>query len=82
VATRFEAGSVLLEVADEGVGIAPEHLSRVTDPFFSTKRDRGGTGLGLSVSAGIAQEHNGRLEFHSQPGRGTTVTLILPAEPS
>jgi polar amino acid transport system substrate-binding protein len=74
-----ERGTVWVRVADEGVGIAPEHLPRVTDPFFTTKRDAGGTGLGLSVSAGIVKEHGGTLEFSSCVGAGTTVTLTLPA---
>ncbi|ACL65196.1 histidine kinase [Anaeromyxobacter dehalogenans 2CP-1] len=73
------AGEVVLEVRDEGVGIPPEHLARLTDPFFTTKRESGGTGLGLSVSAGIVKEHGGRLEFGSQPGVGTTAALVLPA---
>lgn len=81
VATRHDAarGLVVLEVRDEGVGIPPEHLSRLTDPFFTTKRDSGGTGLGLSVSSGIVKEHGGALAFASAPGEGTTVTLSLPA---
>jgi polar amino acid transport system substrate-binding protein len=70
--------AVVVEVSDEGVGIAPEHLPRLTDPFFTTKRETGGTGLGLSVSAGIVKEHGGRLEFSSTVGAGTTATLVLP----
>jgi polar amino acid transport system substrate-binding protein len=70
--------SVVLTVADEGVGIAPRDIPRLTDPFFTTKRASGGTGLGLSVSAGIVQEHGGSLDFTSEPGRGTTVRLVLP----
>lgn len=78
--TRYdpETERVVLKVRDEGIGIAPEHLSRLTDPFFTTKRDSGGTGLGLSVSAGIVKEHGGTLAFDSAPGAGTTVTLSLP----
>jgi polar amino acid transport system substrate-binding protein len=70
--------SVVLRLRDQGSGIAPEHLSRLTDPFFTTKQNQGGTGLGLSVSAGIVKEHGGTLEFESSPGSGTTVTLTLP----
>ena len=71
-------GWITLEVSDEGVGIAPEHLARVTEPFFTTKRETGGTGLGLSVSSGIVKEHGGTLELSSTPGAGTTATLMLP----
>jgi polar amino acid transport system substrate-binding protein len=74
-----EAGAVRLTVQDEGTGIRPEHLPRITDPFFTTKREQGGTGLGLSVSAAIVKEHGGTLEFHSPPGGGTAVVLTLPA---
>lgn len=72
-------GIVAFRLRDEGIGISPEHLSRLTDPFFTTKRDMGGTGLGLSVSAGIVKEHGGTLEFDSTPGSETTVTMTLPA---
>ncbi len=74
------SGSVILEVRDEGVGIAPEHLPYLTDPFFTTKREVGGTGLGLSVSATIVKEHGGSLQFTSSPGKGTTVMLTLLPE--
>jgi len=72
--------SVGLSLRDEGSGIAPEHLARLTDPFFTTKRESGGTGLGLSVSSGIVKEHGGTLHFTSEPGQGTTVTLLLPVD--
>jgi len=68
----------MLTIRDEGCGIPREHLSRLTDPFFTTKRDSGGTGLGLSVSAGIIKEHGGRIEFRSEIGVGTTVTVFFP----
>ena len=69
---------VVLQVRDEGTGIAPEHLPHLTDPFFTTKRESGGTGLGLSVSTGILKEHGGELSFTSAPGEGTTARLTLP----
>ncbi len=67
-----------LEVKDEGAGFSQEIRRRITDPFFTTKRDRGGVGLGLSVSARIVSEHRGTLEFESEPGRGTRVLMSLP----
>lgn len=70
---------VWVRIKDDGSGIAPEHLVHLTDPFFTTKRESGGTGLGLSVSAGIVKEHGGELQFDSQPGGGTVVLLTLPA---
>lgn len=81
VSTRFDRFRqlVLLTVRDEGRGVAAEHLARLTDPFFTTKRDEGGCGLGLSISAGIVKQHGGELNFDSQRGLGTTVTLELPA---
>ncbi|MDT8893265.1 transporter substrate-binding domain-containing protein [Halomonas sp. I1] len=84
LATRFLPGNgtVTLEVHDEGRGIDPTALSRLTDPFFTTRRESGGTGLGLSVSAGIVREHDGDLAFASRPGEGTTVTLTLPVAPT
>jgi polar amino acid transport system substrate-binding protein len=51
----------------------------LSDPFFTTKREQGGTGLGLSVSASIVQEHGGTLVFDSEPGQGTRATLTLAA---
>jgi two-component system NtrC family sensor kinase len=61
---------------DTGPGIPPEHLSRIVDPFFTTKEK--GTGLGLSVVYGIIERHNGKLDIRSQVGEGTTVVIMLP----
>ncbi len=69
---------ICLVVKDKGRGIEPAHLSRLSDPFFTTKREQGGTGLGLSISSTIVEEHDGRLEFESSLGVGTIVTLYLP----
>ncbi len=81
VTTRSGSGNseVEIEIRDTGSGIAPDILDKVTDPFFTTRKNTGGTGLGLSVSSGIIKEHRGRIHFSSQPGQGTTVTVILPA---
>jgi PAS domain S-box-containing protein len=81
VSTHYDPQSRMnvLEVRDEGIGIAPEHLPHVKEPFFSTRRETGGTGLGLSVSARIVKEHGGTLDFQSTPGQGTVATLRLPA---
>jgi len=80
LATRLDRFRRLVQVTvrDEGRGVAAEHLSRLTDPFFTTKRDEGGCGLGLSISAGIVRQHGGTISFDSEPGRGTTVTLEFP----
>jgi signal transduction histidine kinase len=70
-------------VADSGSGIEPENLKRIYDPFFTTKTtakpgDRRGTGLGLSVSYGIIQEHAGKIHVESALGAGTTFQLEFP----
>ena len=71
---------LFLTVRDEGKGIPPGILEHIFEPFVTTKRQEGGTGLGLSVSARIVKEHRGTLNFTSTPGKGTTATLMLPAE--
>jgi len=81
VRTSFDeqSGMVELSVRDEGIGIRPEHVSHLTSPFFTTKREQGGTGLGLSLSERIVTGHGGSLDFTSEYGNGTTVRLALPA---
>lgn len=73
-----ETQQVCLQVIDEGCGIDADNLARLLDPFFTTRRETGGTGLGLSVSSGIIQAHGGQLQFESTINQGTTVTLTLP----
>ena len=63
---------------DEGCGIPADHLEKVKDPFFTTKRAFGGTGLGLYVSETIVKEHNGTLTFVSEPGKGSEATVTFP----
>ncbi|MGA7335473.1 MAG: ATP-binding protein, partial [Candidatus Sulfotelmatobacter sp.] len=75
--------SVSVCVSDTGTGIAPEHIQRIYDPFFTTKTapregQPRGTGLGLSVTYGIIQEHAGKIRVESHPGQGTTFTLDFP----
>jgi polar amino acid transport system substrate-binding protein len=69
---------VFIRVIDEGRGISAEALHKIKDPFFTTKRASGGSGLGLAVSDRIVQEHGGELTFQSVVGRGTTATLSIP----
>lgn len=76
--TRSEKNWATLAVKDSGVGILPENQARVFEPFFTTKGDRGGTGLGLSVTYGIVTDHGGTIEVFSQVNQGTTFTVFLP----
>ena len=71
-------GTLVAEIADTGIGIAPENVAKIYDPFFTTKGVGQGTGLGLAVSYGIVQEHAGRISVESTPGRGTTFRITLP----
>jgi two-component system NtrC family sensor kinase len=78
VTSSFTNGSVVIEVTDTGAGIPAGILSRIYDPFFTTKAAGQGTGLGLSVTYGVVQEHHGTIECDSQAGRGTCFTLTFP----
>jgi two-component system, NtrC family, sensor kinase len=78
VRTWREGTRAQVEVADSGSGIAPEHMHRIYDPFFTTKAARKGTGLGLSVSYGIIQEHDGSIEVSNGPGGGARFHIVFP----
>jgi len=78
VRTWREGARARVEVADRGSGIAPEHLHRIYDPFFTTKSVRKGTGLGLSVSYGIIQEHAGSIEVSNRTSGGARFVIDLP----
>jgi len=83
VTTSREGGGagVVITIRDEGSGIRPEDLPRIREPLFTTRQDAGGIGLGLSISSKIIEEHRGSLRFVSEPEKGTTVTITLPADP-
>jgi signal transduction histidine kinase len=77
--TRALAGELEIEVTDSGHGIPPEAQQQIFEPFFTTKPAGRGTGLGLFVAAQIVREHHGRIEVASEPGRGATFRVVLPA---
>ncbi|MFN9746227.1 MAG: phosphate regulon sensor histidine kinase PhoR [Betaproteobacteria bacterium] len=80
---RLDDGRAFVEVTDTGPGIAREHLPRLTERFYrvdgSRSRDTGGTGLGLSIVKHVVQRHGGEIDIHSEPGKGSTFRLLLPA---
>ena len=78
---KAEAGTQVIEVADNGPGIEPEAIPRLFDPFYTTKPVGEGTGLGLSISHGIVQGHGGRIEVDGAPGVGATFRVVLPCKP-
>ena len=78
VRTGHSGDEVWIEISDNGCGIPAENLKRIFDPFFTTKPVGMGSGLGLSVSYGIVEEHRGRIEVSTQPGVGSTFRVTLP----
>lgn len=78
IRTAVEGSVAHISISDTGKGISPENLQRVFDPFFTTKAVGEGTGLGLSLSYGIVQKHNGRIEVTSEVGVGTSFHIWLP----
>ena len=81
VRTAVEPERIMVELADTGGGIPSEHLSRIYDPFFTTKAMNQGTGLGLSITYGIVREHDGTIECDSTVGQGTRFVLSFPVAP-
>jgi two-component system NtrC family sensor kinase len=79
--TRGDQENVVIEITDNGVGIEPDALDRIFEPFFTTKEGEAGLGLGLAVTYGVVQRHQGKIEVESEPNQGTTVRITLPKEP-
>ncbi len=78
--TRYNRQWITMSVRDAGIGISPENLQRIFEPFFTTRGDRGGTGLGLSVTYGIVTDHGGMIEVESEVNVGSAFTVWLPLE--
>jgi PAS domain S-box-containing protein len=78
ITTRLVDTSLVVDFRDTGIGIAPEHIARIYDPFFTTKDVGQGTGLGLALSYSIIQEHSGRIFVESRPNEGTHFIIKLP----
>jgi two-component system NtrC family sensor kinase len=82
ISTRYDEanGKIIVKVSDTGIGIKEEDLSKIYDPFFTTKETGKGTGLGLSVTYSIVQRHNGTIRVESMVGKGTTFTIEFPVD--
>jgi len=78
VQISMDGDHVIIEVADTGAGIAPENLPKIFDLFFTTRRDGGGTGLGLHIVKTIVTFRKGEVSVTSEPGKGTTFRIRLP----
>jgi signal transduction histidine kinase len=78
VRTSWAEGAAVAEVSDTGGGIPPDDLTRIFEPFYSTKQR--GTGLGLAFTQQVVKEHGGAIRCESEVGRGTTFTVVLPTE--
>ena len=83
--TSASNGQLKIEIQDTGCGISPKNIRKLFTPFFTTKHEVKGVGLGLAISYGIIQRHHGKIEVQSKEGEGTTFTIYLPldhAEPA
>ncbi len=78
VKSSMQGNRVRIDVIDTGSGIPPDVLSRIWEPYFTTKEDSGGTGIGLSIAKTIVEEHGGEIDVRTEPGVGTTFSVYLP----
>jgi signal transduction histidine kinase len=76
---KMDTDHVMVRISDNGIGISPEKIKKLGEPFYTTKEK--GTGLGLMVSYNIIKNHKGHIEVYSEPGQGTTFEIILPISP-
>jgi signal transduction histidine kinase len=79
ISTSQEDSQVKIAISDTGDGIPPENMEKLFTPFFTTKEDVKGVGLGLAISYGIIERHGGKIEVRSEVGKGSTFTIVLPA---
>ena len=73
-----DADSILIDISDNGLGVPEDDIPHIFEPFFSTKHDTSGIGLGLAIVHGIVKSHTGKIEVKSELGKGTTVSITLP----
>lgn len=78
--TKLVNNTLKTIITDTGKGISKENIKKITDPFFTTKAPGEGTGLGMSIAYSIIKRHKGKIEYKSEPGKGTEVTLLFPVE--
>jgi two-component system NtrC family sensor kinase len=73
-----DADNIRVDISDTGIGIAKEDMQHIFEPFFSAKKKTNGIGLGLAIVHGIVQSHKGKIDIHSEPGKGTTLSITFP----
>jgi len=78
VSTNVSNGKASIVIQDTGIGVSKENLSRLFEPFFSTKS--AGLGLGLAMTKRVVEEHGGKVDFQSLEGKGSTITISLPVQ--
>jgi len=81
ISLKHEHDHLFIQIADDGEGIQEKWRAKVTEPFFSTRRAQGASGLGLTLACELLRQHGGSLSVHSNPGEGTTIAIELPALP-
>ncbi|MBY0401266.1 PAS domain S-box protein [Myxococcota bacterium] len=82
VRTAHRAGRIEIAIDDDGRGMSKEQLERVFEPFYTTRVQQGGTGLGLAFAHGVVVDHGGEIRIESEPGKGTHVRILLPVAPT